>query len=355
MSLLTLKFRNKTHWSNLETLEKRAATRNENGLFENGWIEETEKSAWDCVREEQQAYFDEFGDSRRSQLFYREYDEVKAELQELAETRLSLLSPFAIEKTLIADGVISRNVLRMRNQPTGDCVGNGTSRAIEALLLDMRAQHYEVQPRPVHPSYCYAGARSLAGTRRGAGANVALAGKFIFEHGILFEDTQGVKSYDDDPRMSDRLGSRWDSLEMKELMNYAAPFRVSVIRLPSRNPMGAINLSLDAGAKIVGGFRKKFVNGEFRKGVKFARLSGNWSHCVSILGRFSDPLEGYIWGNSHGNKYPGTCILGTPEWATNLSPGDTAAMCEGASLYAVIFVQIENNQSKADWRPLPLV
>jgi hypothetical protein len=142
---------------------------------------------------------------------------------------------------------------------------------------------------------------------------------------------------------------------MKELKNYAAPFRVSAIRLPRRSPMAAVNLSLDAGAKIVGGFQRKFVNGEFRKGVKFARLSGSWNHCVSILGRFHDPLEGYTWGNSHGNKYPGTCILKTPEWATNLSPADTAAMCEGASLYALIFVQIEKNTSQADWRPLPLV
>jgi hypothetical protein len=219
----------------------------------------------------------------------------------------------------------------------------------------MRAQHYEVQPRPVHPSYCYAGARSLAGTRRGAGANVALAGKFIFEHGILFEDTEGVKSYDADRNMSSRLGSRWDSAEMKELMRNAAPFRVTVIRLPSRSPMQAVNLVLDAGAKIVGGFRKKFVNGSFRNGVKFGRISGTWAHCVSILGRFNDPVSGYIFGNSHGNHYPGTCVLGTPEWAINLSPEDTAMICEGAGLYAVFFVQIENNKAKADWRPMPII
>jgi hypothetical protein len=351
------RFKKRIEWENLDVLEKRAETKNEAGLFENGWIPETENTAWKLIRDEQREYLEEYGadESRRTQLFYREFDEAKSELQEIVSKRLPPLSPFLIEKALLADGVISRNVLRMRFQPTGDCVGNGTSRAVETLLLDMRAQKFEVQPRPIHPSYCYAGARSLAGTRSGAGANVALATKFIFEHGVLFEDIQGVKSYDDDTSMSNRLGRYWDSTEMKELMNYAAPFRVSVIRLPSRNPMGAINLSLDAGAKIVGGFRRKFINGDFKKGVKFARLSGNWNHCVSILGRFNDPLEGYIWGNSHGNKYPGTCLLKTPEWATNLSPGDTAAMCEGASLYALIFVQIENNQSKADWRPLPLV
>jgi hypothetical protein len=219
----------------------------------------------------------------------------------------------------------------------------------------MRSQKYEVQPRPVHPSYCYGGARRLAGTRRGAGANVALAGKFIFEHGILFEDAEGVKSYDDDRQMSNRLGRYWDSREMKEYMEQAMPFCVSVIRLPSQSPMNAINTVLDAGGKIAGGFRRKFVHGDFKSGVKFGRLSGTWGHCVSILGRFRDPVEGYIWGNSHGNQYPGKCVLGTPEWATNLSPENTAAMCEGASLYAVFFVQIEDNKAKADWRPLPMV
>jgi hypothetical protein len=142
---------------------------------------------------------------------------------------------------------------------------------------------------------------------------------------------------------------------MKELMNYASPFRVTVIRLPSRHPMEAVNLSLNAGAKIVGGFRKKFVNGSIKNGVKFGRISGNWFHCVSIIGKFNDPVAGYIFGNSHGNCYPGTCVLGTPQWAINLSPENTATLCEGASLYAVLFVQIEKNQSKADWRPLPMV
>jgi hypothetical protein len=350
------RFMKRIEWENLDVIEKRAETKNEAGLFENGWIHETEDRAWKLVRDVQREYLEEYGDdSMRSQLFYREFDEVKEELQETATKRFPPLSPFKIEKALLLDGVISRSVLKMRFQPTGDCVGNGTSRAIEALLLDMRAQKYEVQPRPIHPSYCYAGARSLAGSRRGAGANVALAGKFVFENGILFEDTLGVKSYDDDRQMSNRLGRYWDSREMKELIGYAAPFRVSVIRLPSRSPMGAINLALDAGAKIVGGFRKKFVNGSIKNGVKFAGLSGNWNHCVSILGRFNDPVSGYIFGNSHGDKYPGTCVLETPEWATNLSPENTATICEGASLYAVLFVQIESNKSKADWRPMPLV
>jgi hypothetical protein len=348
------RFQNKTYWSNLQLMEKRAETKTEAGLFENGWIEETEQAAWESVREDQQEYESEFG-SGRSQLFYREYDESKAELQEIISKRLPPLSPFLIEKALLADGVILKPVLRMRIQPTGDCVGNGTSRAVETLILDMRSQKYEVQPRPVHPSYCYAGARSLAGTRRGAGANVALAGKFIYENGILFEDISGVKSYDDDRQMSSRLGSRWDSAEMQELKELASPFRVTVIRLPSRSPMQAVNLALDAGAKIVGGFHRKFVHGGFINGVKFGKLMGTWGHCVSIIGRFHDPLEGYIWANSHGVQYPGTCLLGTPNWATNLSPEDTAAMCEGASLYAVIFVQIEGNTSKADWRPMPIV
>ncbi|MDR3199304.1 MAG: hypothetical protein LBU34_15660 [Planctomycetaceae bacterium] len=351
------RFLKRIEWDNLDNIEKRAETKNGAGLFENGWIPETEEKAWKLVCDVQREYFEEYGDdSQRSQLFYCEFNDARAELQDIAQNRLPPLSPFKIEKALLADGIIFQNVLRMRNQPTGDCVGNGTSRAIEALLLDMRAQKYEVLPRPIHPSYCYAGARSLSGSRRGAGANVALAGKFVFENGILFEDTEGVKSYDDDRRMSSRLGRYWDSREMKELIGYAAPFRVSVIRLPSRSPMTAINLALDAGAKIVGGFRRKFVSGGDKKqGVKFARLLGNWNHCVSILGRFNDPVDGYIWGNSHGNKYPGSCVLGTPEWATNLSPADTAAMCEGASLYAVIFVQFEKNTSKADWRPMPIV
>jgi hypothetical protein len=355
--MFNLRFKNKTHWADLEKLEKRAETKNEAGFFENGWIFETEDIAWDLIRQEQETILEEFGsdETRRSQLFYRDFSEAKEMLREIAANRLPPLSPFLIEQALLRDGVITKNVLQMRSQPTGDCVGNGTSRAVETLMLDLRAQKHEIQPRPVHPSYCYAGARSLAGTRRGAGANVALAAKFIFEHGVLFEDTDGIKSYDQDRNMSNRLGSQWDSQEMKELMNYAAPFRVTIIKLPSRSPMEALNLSLDAGAKIIGGFRKKFVSGSFRQGVKFAKLSGSWSHCVSILGRFDDPVAGYIWGNSYGNYYPGACVLRTPEWAINLSPEDTAAMCEGASLYAVFFVQIENNKSKADWRPMPLV
>jgi hypothetical protein len=243
----------------------------------------------------------------------------------------------------------------MRNQPTGDCVGNGYARAIETLLLDLRAQKYEVQPRAVHPSYIYGGARMLAGARRGAGANVALAAKFVFDSGVLFEDTAGVKRYSEDTNMSDRLGRRWDSAEFKELMQAAAAFRVTVIKLPSKDNLNAINTCLDAGCKIAGGFRQKFAAGEFRSGVKFGRLSGSWNHCVSILGRFTDPTAGYIWGNSHGNRYPGSCVLGTPAWALNLSPSDTERMCSGASLYAVSFVQIGTNKSAADWRPMPVM
>ncbi|MDR3232588.1 MAG: hypothetical protein LBT46_02790 [Planctomycetaceae bacterium] len=333
-------------------LEKRAASKNNAGLYENGWFAETEETAWDAVREEQSEIVDAFGADeavRRSLLLFREFSEAQNDLAEIAGSRLPPLSPWEIQKKLGID------VLKMRNQPTGDCVGNGASRAAETLLLDLRAQKFEIEPRLVHPSYCYAGARMLAGSRSGAGANVALAAKFMFENGVLFEDTPGVKSYDNDTKMSDRLGSRWDSTEMKELIQYAAPFRVTAIKLPSRDNMAAINLCLDAGAKIVGGFRRKFIAGSTRHGVKFGRLSGSWFHCVSILGRFSDPTPGYIWGNSHGNHYPGTCVLGTPAWALNLSPEDTASMCNGASLYALLFVQTGTNQSKPDWRPMPVV
>jgi hypothetical protein len=195
----------------------------------------------------------------------------------------------------------------------------------------------------------------LAGQRRGAGANVALAAGFVHQHGALFEDAPGVKSYDTDRSMSTRLGSQWDSTEMKEYQREANQFRVSVIKLPSKNPLTAINICLDAGAKIAGGFRKKFVNGhhfDYCKGIKFGRLSGSWNHAVPILGRHDNPVPYYIWGNSHGNLYPGECILGTPAWAVNLSRENTAAMCEGASLYAVYFVQIAGNKSEANWKPL---
>jgi hypothetical protein len=180
----------------------------------------------------------------------------------------------------------------------------------------------------------------------------ALAAGFVHQHGALFEDAPGIKSYDTDRSMSTRLGNQWDSPEMKEYMREADAFRVSVIKLPSKNPLSAVNICLDAGAKIAGGFRKKFIGGYPRVGIKFGRLAGSWNHAVPILGRGNDTVPYYIWGNSHGNQSPGECIRGTPAWAVNLSPENTAAMCEGASLYAVYFVQIAGNKSEANWRPL---
>ena len=327
-----------------EQLTERASRTNE-GFFEDGWIAEDEEAAWDHVRQEQEDYFETLGRHDRKALIFKDFAEVKDELIEAGKNRLRPKTPWEIERTL------SNPVLKMRNQPTGDCVGNAYSRAMEALILDMISQKYEVNPRPVHPSYIYGGARMLAGSRRGAGANVALAAAFVHQHGVLFEDASGIKSYDTDRQMSDRLGSKWDSPEMKEYIETASSFRVSAIKIPSRNPLPAINICLDAGAKIAGGFRAKFVSGEIRNGVKFGRLQGTWNHAVSLLGRVSE-VDAYLWANSHGNRYPGTCALGTPAWAINLNTENTSRMCEGASLYALWFVQIAGNNALPNWSPL---
>ena len=42
-----------------------------------------------------------------------------------------------------------------------------------------------------------------------------------------------------------RLGMKWDTAEMRDYMDDAEAFRVSVIRLPGKNPMSAVNLCLD--------------------------------------------------------------------------------------------------------------
>jgi hypothetical protein len=324
------------------------------GQWENGWISEIEEEAWDGVLSEQQTCNDLLVASGKEPVtYFADFYEVKDELEAKVRNRITLPRlPYEIEKEYIKIAN-AEAVLRMRYQPTGDCVGNGTSRAVEALLLELWDQHYEIKPRPIHPSFIYGGARRLMKVRAGAGASVAHAAKFIFDYGVLFEDNDNspIKPYDQDRQASGRLGRDWDSQEFSRCINWATPYRVSIIRLPNRNNMDAIDLVLDAGAKIFGGFRRKFVNSQTtRQGVKFGRLSGTWNHCVACVGRFKDPVHGYAITNSHGNRYVGECVKGTPAWATNLAPTEMEEMCEGASLYAVFFINRNDNLSAPDWR-----
>jgi hypothetical protein len=338
---------------NVENLYLRAQSRSvETGLWENGWISEIEDEAWEGALSQQQQENDLIvAAGGEETVVFQEFADAKQELENMVKTRLQPVRlPYAIEKDYI--NIANENpVLKMRFQPTGDCVGCGTSRAIETLLLDMWDNHLEIKPRVIHPSFLYGGARMLARATTGAGASVALAAKFINSYGVLFEDENYIKGYDVDRNMSDRFGRNWNGELFKKCLQKAADYKVSVVRLPNRNNMDAINLALDAGGKIIGGLRRKFVHSEVhREGVKFSRILGTWNHCVSCIGRFREPVAGYGWTNSHGNKYNSNCVLGTPAWATNVTPTDMEDLCDGASLYAVISMTKKDNHSKPDWR-----
>jgi hypothetical protein len=338
---------------NIENLYARAQSRSsETGLWENGWIGEVEDIAWETALSQQQQENDLIvAAGGEEMVVFQDFADAKKDLEDLVRLHDGHVRlPYRIEK----DYCLITNespVLRMRYQPTGDCVGCGTSRAIEALLLEMWDQHLELKPRPIHPSFLYGGARMLGRATTGAGASVAHAAQFINTYGVLFEDDNFIKDYDSDRNMSQRFGQNWNGELFKKCLQKAAGYYVSVIRLPNRNNMDAINLALDAGGKIIGGLRRKFVHSEaHREGVKFARILGTWNHCVSCVGRFREPVAGYAWTNSHGNRYNSNCVLSTPAWATNITPSDMEDVCDNASLYAVIAMVKKDNHSKPDWR-----
>jgi hypothetical protein len=338
----------------LKNLFRRAEIRSgETGQWENGWIDEIEEEAWDGICAEQQMSNDLVlaagGDET---VFFEDFSTAKNRLEIKVKERFSLpRSPYVIAEDYQKLTNTTSPVLKMRFQPTGDCVGNGMSRAIETLLLELWDSHHEYKPRPVHPSYIYGGARMLTNITTGAGASVAHAAKFVNQYGVLFEDSNIIKPYEKDTEISTRLGRNWNSEEMKNYIKNAKNFLVSVIKLPNRNNMDAVNLALDSGAKIVGGFRRRFVGSDVRRyGVKFGRLSGTWNHCVACVGRFKEPVPGYAFTNSHGNRYTGDCVLKTPSWATNITPTDAEELFDNSSIYAVSFIYKSGNKSKPDWR-----